>query len=110
MAHMLELVTGWNTTGEELLTAAGRIITAKKLFNVRVGWTPEEDRLPRRFLTQALAGGASAGALLTEDRLAELILHYNRGRGWRDDGTPAPDQAAEIDALVVPYAARPSLL
>src|SRR5439155_9197243 len=48
-ADLLRRVTGWDVTADELRTAARRIVTAKKLFNIREGWTPEEDTLPARF-------------------------------------------------------------
>src|SRR5207244_8447687 len=49
-AELLRKVTGWDITTEELRQIARRIVTAKKLFNEREGWTPAEDTLPRRFL------------------------------------------------------------
>ena len=42
-------------SAEELHTTATRIVAAKKLFNVRAGWTPSEDTLPPRLLEHALA-------------------------------------------------------
>lgn len=88
MAQMLELVTGWDVTAAELNEIAGRIITEKKRYNVRQGWTPAEDTLPARFLSEPLAGGASAGALLGRDHLQSLIEAYNLARGWSREGYP----------------------
>src|SRR5205807_4878084 len=61
-AQLLALVTGWDVTAEELRTTARRIVTAKKLFNIREGWTPAEDTLPRRFLAEGLATGRGTQA------------------------------------------------
>ena len=47
-------MTGWDVTAAELQQTARRIVTSKKLYNIRAGWTPAEDRLPDRFLQQAL--------------------------------------------------------
>src|SRR5205807_2556141 len=47
-ADLLARVTGWDVTADELRGAARRIVTAKKLYNLREGWTPAEDTLPRR--------------------------------------------------------------
>ena len=88
MAEMLRLTTGSDVTGEDMLTTASRIVTAKKRFNIQQGWTPEEDTLPARFLNQPLEGGASTGAALTADKLHELIRAYNLARGWSEDGVP----------------------
>jgi aldehyde:ferredoxin oxidoreductase len=94
MAEMLELVTGWNVTADELAETAERIIAAKKWYNIRQGWTPAEDTLPERFLSEALQGGASAGALLSREQLQELIAAYNTARGWSVEGFPREEQLA----------------
>jgi aldehyde:ferredoxin oxidoreductase len=94
MAEMLSLVTGWNVTKEELAETASRIVTAKKQFNIRQGWTPAEDTLPKRFLSQPLATGASAGAVLDSVKLQSLIEAYNIARGWSREGYPPGEQAA----------------
>ena len=83
-ARMLQLVTGWDVTAEELQATAQRIVAARKLFNIRAGWTPAEDRLPDRFLDQSLADDPRAR--LTRDQLAAAIRAYNLGRGWSEDG------------------------
>src|SRR5204862_966905 len=53
-AELLSQVTGWNVTAEELRATSRRIVSAKKLYNVREGWTAAEDTLPRRFLEEGL--------------------------------------------------------
>lgn len=85
-AEMLALVTGWDTTSEELRETARRIVTAKKHFNVLCGWQPQEDTLPARFLDNPLPNDPSA--TLTTDRLQALVLAYNTARGWTPDGYP----------------------
>jgi aldehyde:ferredoxin oxidoreductase len=86
MAEMLRLVTGWDATAAELRETAGRIVAAKKLYNIQQGWTPQEDSLPARFFEQPLNDGASRGALLSRERLAEMIRTYNLARGWSEEG------------------------
>jgi aldehyde:ferredoxin oxidoreductase len=85
-AELLRHVTGWDVTSDELRTAAQRIVTAKKLFNIREGWQPAEDTLPQRFLSEGLPDGASAGAILPRGRLETMIAAYYRVRGWAEDG------------------------
>ncbi len=99
MAEMLQLVTGWNITPDELRRTAQRIVNAKKLYNIRQGWRPEEDTLPKRMLRQPLSGGASEGAMLTEGKLQELICAYNRARGWTDEGWIPEELLAELEIL-----------
>jgi aldehyde:ferredoxin oxidoreductase len=59
------------------------------LYNIRAGWTPAEDRLPDRFLQQALPDDPHAR--LTRAQLQAAITAYNRTRGWTDEGL-IPDQ------------------
>jgi aldehyde:ferredoxin oxidoreductase len=77
-AEMLRAVTGWDVTGEELRGTARRIVASKRRFNVLAGWTPAEDTLPDRFLDAALPGDAAA--VLTRQRLGELVEEYHRQR------------------------------
>ena len=46
-AQLLKTVTGWDVDADELATTARRIVMTKRLFNLREGWTREEDWLPR---------------------------------------------------------------
>ena len=94
-AEMLRLVTGWDVTGAELQQTARRIVTLKKLYNIRAGWTPAEDRLPDRFLEQPLPDDLRA--CLTRSQLDEAIRAYNRARGWTDTGIPADELLQELD-------------
>jgi aldehyde:ferredoxin oxidoreductase len=85
-AALLAHVTGWDVTGDELRAVARRIVTAKKMYNVREGWTMAEDVLPRRFLSEGLPDGPSAGALLPAERLREMVRAYYVARGWDGEG------------------------
>jgi aldehyde:ferredoxin oxidoreductase len=73
-AELLRHVTGWDVTAEELHLTAQRIVAAKKLYNIREGWTAAEDTLPRRFLAE--------GATLSRSRLEALVQAYYAERGW----------------------------
>jgi aldehyde:ferredoxin oxidoreductase len=77
-AQMLRLVTGWDVTADELRDTARRIVSAKRRFNELAGWTPAEDTLPDRFLGTALPNDPDA--MLTRDRLRELVAEYHRQR------------------------------
>jgi aldehyde:ferredoxin oxidoreductase len=95
-AGLLARVTGWDVTGDELRAVARRIVTAKKLYNVREGWTAAEDTLPRRFLAEGLPDGASAGALLPRQRLDDMVQAYYAARGWDRQGQVPPGQIEDL--------------
>jgi aldehyde:ferredoxin oxidoreductase len=85
-AELLAKVTGWNVTAEEVRTAARRIVTAKKLYNLREGWTPAEDTLPERFFAESLPTATNGLASLPRDRLRAMIVAYYRAREWDGEG------------------------
>jgi aldehyde:ferredoxin oxidoreductase len=78
-AEMLQAVTGWDVSADELRDTARRIVSAKHQFNVLAGWTPAEDTLPERFLNEPLPNDPSA--VLTREQLDELVGEYHRQRG-----------------------------
>jgi aldehyde:ferredoxin oxidoreductase len=97
-AVMLRLVTGWDITHDELRATAERIVAAKKYFNTRAGWTPAEDTLPERFLSQSLADDARAS--LSREQLAAAVTAYNLARGWTAEGWLPPAVAAEFTGAI----------
>jgi aldehyde:ferredoxin oxidoreductase len=96
-AEMLAVVTGWDVTAAELRRTARRIVTAKKLFNIRAGWTPPEDRLPDRFLHQPLPDDQRAR--LSATQLQAAIRSYNQQRGWTAEGWIEDSLLSELDLL-----------
>jgi aldehyde:ferredoxin oxidoreductase len=95
-AEMLRQVTGWDVTAEELRAVARRIISAKKLYNQREGWTRAEDTLPERFLGEGLAVGAQQ-ARLPRERLHAMIEAYYAARGWDSEGRVPPEIITKYD-------------
>jgi aldehyde:ferredoxin oxidoreductase len=95
-------VTGWDVDGAELERTAARIVLAKRLFNLREGWTREEDWLPERFLTESLELESGRRAALTPQVLHAMIGGYYAGRGLDGDGLPTADrlEALGLDLLV----------
>jgi aldehyde:ferredoxin oxidoreductase len=91
-ADLLRRVTGWDVTADELRTTSRRIVTAKKLYNVREGWRAEEDSLPKRFLSEGLPNGTAAEAVLPRERLQEMIQAYYASRGWDREGNVRREQ------------------
>ncbi|HEY2987947.1 MAG TPA: aldehyde ferredoxin oxidoreductase C-terminal domain-containing protein, partial [Candidatus Binatia bacterium] len=95
-AELLGKVTGWNYSGAELRRVGERIHTLKKLFNVREGWRPEDDWLPKRLLSEALPTGVAQGVGLTSDELRDMIHSYYRAREWDESGMVPKAKLAEL--------------
>jgi aldehyde:ferredoxin oxidoreductase len=95
-AALLAPVTGWDVDERELRGTARRIVLAKRLYNLREGWTRAEDRLPERFLSEPLTLDSGREATLTPDRLRGMIDAYYAGRGLDPEGRPEPAVRAEL--------------
>ena len=95
-AKLLQLVTGWDVDADELAITARRIVLAKRLFNLREGWTREEDWLPDRFLSESLELESGRTATLTPSRLEAMISSYYRDRGLDETGVPSPGTLGEL--------------
>ena len=98
-ARLLNTVTGWDTDAAELARTAQRIVMTKRLFNLREGWTREEDWLPERFLSEPVALESGRTATLSAERLESMISSYYRGRGLQSTGLPRSETLDELDLV-----------
>ncbi len=98
-AALLSAVTGWRADGAELRRAGRRIVLAKRLFNLREGWRPQDDWLPERLLTEPVGLASGRTAALTPERLRAMIDAYYALRGL--DGQGLPGQA-DLEDLLLP--------
>ena len=100
-SKIYEHLTGWSTSPEDLRLAGERINNLKKLFNIREGWTPEDDTLPPRVFQEALETGVVKGIGLTRSDLDMMISGYFRARGWTDEGLVPERKVEELEILDV---------
>jgi aldehyde:ferredoxin oxidoreductase len=95
-AELLAAVTGWDVDGAELRRTARRIVLAKRVFNIREGWRPEDDWLPERLLSEPVQLGSGRVAALTPQRLRGMIDSYYAARGLDGHGRPDPADLAGL--------------
>lgn len=88
-------VTGWNSTLWELLKVGERGVTMARVFNVREGFTAEDDRLPDRF-GEPFASGPLLGTALDKDKMAKAVADYYGMMGWDERGVPRPEKLQEL--------------
>jgi aldehyde:ferredoxin oxidoreductase len=96
-AALLSAVTGWDADGAELRRTARRIVLAKRVFNIREGWQPDDDWLPERLLSQPLETSSGRIAALTPERLRAMINGYYAARGLDAEGYPARADIAGLE-------------
>jgi aldehyde:ferredoxin oxidoreductase len=95
-AALLSAVTGWDTDGPELRQTARRIVLAKRAFNIREGWQPEDDWLPERLLSEPVTVASGRVAALTPGRLRDMIDGYYAARELDSEGRPAQASVADL--------------
>jgi aldehyde:ferredoxin oxidoreductase len=95
-ASLLAAVTGWDLNGEELRETARRIVLAKRTYNLREGWRPEDDWLPPRLLEEPLTLASGREVRLTPARLRAMIDGYYKERGLDSAGRPTAEIIGEL--------------
>jgi aldehyde:ferredoxin oxidoreductase len=72
LIETIHAATGWETSLWELLKVGHRMTTMARLFNIREGFTREDDRLPERLHTP-LKNGALKGAYISKTELKKAF-------------------------------------
>jgi aldehyde:ferredoxin oxidoreductase len=96
-ARMINAVTGWDMTVDELERVGERVINLERLFNVREGVRRKDDVLPWRVMHEPIPDGPSAGAHCPPEELGLMLDRYYALRGWDGDGVPTPARLAALD-------------
>ncbi len=91
-ARLLSTVTGVEKSQQDLLDIGEKIWTLERLYNLKAGFTEEDDVLPRRFLEEKGTGPAADQVFEQDIMLAE----YYRCRGWDKKGVPTPEKLEEL--------------
>ncbi|MCK4293449.1 MAG: aldehyde ferredoxin oxidoreductase family protein [Planctomycetes bacterium] len=90
---MFNAIVGEDWTTEALLEAGDRIWNLERIFNLKAGVGPEEDKLPSRLLNDPIPDGPSKGHV---HRLPDLLPKYYQERGWTEEGIPAEAKLAQL--------------
>lgn len=86
VARIYTMATGIPLTAQELMEVGERVVTLKKAFNIREGWTAADDWLPPRVLQDPIPSGPGKGVFITPEELSLLISDYYAARGWTPEG------------------------
>ncbi len=89
LATMIKGTTGLELDTDALKRIARSISDDTRRFNIREGLTPEDDKLPKRFSTEALP---ETGKVITREQMERLLADYYRARGWDSEGRPPAEE------------------
>jgi len=96
LVELANLVTGWDLSLFDTLTAGERAYTLARVFNVREGLSVTDDVVPERF-SQPFTEGAAAGNYLPKEQIAQAIPLFYELMGW-DAKTGVPTRQ-RLEAL-----------
>ena len=96
-ARLYTLATGIEMTGEEIKRLGERAWNLKKAFNVREGWTREDDWLPPRCFEDSIVNPATSEKVsLKPEDLRTMIDAYYEARGWTEEGLIPKEKLVEL--------------
>ena len=95
IVEIVDAVTGWGTGIMELLRIQERVITVARLFNIREGFTSDDDKLPQRYFEPKTSGALSERSLNRKEMERALHYFYNL-MGWDKKGVPLSEKIEEL--------------
>ncbi len=97
LRDMIEYVTGWDVTIEELLTVGERRLNLLRAFNAREGIERDQDTLPKKMFDKPLEGGPTAGIAVDRQQFEAALDEYYRQNGWDvETGNPTRFKLEEL--------------
>jgi aldehyde:ferredoxin oxidoreductase len=93
LCEMLNALTGWKFSPEDLLAAGDRSVNIKRAVSNKLGLTRKHDTIPKICL-DALDEGATAGV---QPDLDGMLKEYYQYRGWDwETGKPSKEKLIEL--------------
>lgn len=82
MLQMIQAVTGWAVTIEEVQQVGERRLNMMRAFNAREGIDREHDKLTEKMFKRALKGGPSNGIQVDREQFEAALDEYYRQNEW----------------------------
>ncbi len=96
LVEMVNAVTGWETSLFELFKIGEKRLNIFRVFNMREGFTPEEDKLPDRYF-EPIEKGPKKGIKLDKIEFERAKRLYYRLAGWNEkNGWPEYEKLLEL--------------
>ena len=94
MLNLVNAATGLSLSLDDLLRVGERGWTLKRLINIKLGLTKEDDTLPKALLVPYEDGGAQGYQIPFQ----EMLDVYYQGRGWdKESGYPVQSKIDELN-------------
>jgi aldehyde:ferredoxin oxidoreductase len=96
-AEALSTIMDWSVTAEEIRLIGERALNLTRLFNVREGFTRQDDTLPQRLFSQPATRGPSKGQIVDKAAFEKMLDEYYECMGWDNNGVPTEDKLKELE-------------
>ncbi len=96
-ADMINHVTGWGVTVDELQEVGARRLNLFRVFNAREGLDRKADTLPKKFFKALKGTGPTSGFALSKEEFETALDEYYKIAGWTNDGIPTPETLKQYD-------------
>ena len=73
-----------------------KALNLTRLFNIREGFTRQDDTLPQRLFNQPATRGPSKGQVVDKAAFEKMLDEYYHCMGWDKNGVPAKDKLKEL--------------
>jgi aldehyde:ferredoxin oxidoreductase len=95
-AGLYSAATGYEISGDELMTAAERIHNIEKAFNtLHTDFTRKDDYPPSRFMDEPIATGPLKGEILLRDKWGQMLDEYYELHSWDKETSWQTSQSLE---------------
>lgn len=93
-ADILNKITGWDVSYDELMKVGERILNLERLYNYRIkGWDVKDDRFAGKLAYEEGTIGIYKNKLVPWDT---ILQEYYELRGWTKEGLPTKEKLSEL--------------
>jgi aldehyde:ferredoxin oxidoreductase len=93
---LITAATGMKTSGADILRVAERTFNLTRLFNIREGFTREDDHVPARVFDEPVPDGPTRGAHIKRVDFETMLEEFYEISGWDKSGTPMEANLREL--------------
>lgn len=94
--ELLKAATGWEVSLWEVMKAGERSINMSRAYNIRAGFTKDDDMLPEKFF-EPLQNGIQKGTSIDKSEFERAISTYYSMMGWDSEGIPTEGKLLELN-------------
>lgn len=96
LVNAAQAITGWDVSLFEIMKASERSLVLSRMFNIREGFSREDDKVIRRWY-ERMPAGPLAGKKIDEQEFRKAIDLYYEVSGWDKNGVPTSGKLVDLE-------------